>query len=306
MKKIILVTLSLLIVLGSNVYSQNSINVILDGKLIEFDTPPIIDNGTTLVPLRAIFEALGASVEWNSATRNIVSKLNETTISLSIDSKVAYKNGAQLNLFVAPKIIDSRTMVPVRFIAESFGVEVDWDSSMKSVVLITDNAVFNGYYPYSTGSIFTLTANILKGNVVYYKGQYWATPEYAKMLGNENIVYYNDISGEESIIDRYSLINFETDWVSGYDLDKEMISEKFLTSVDVLKFEKSTIPGYYNVYAFIIKDGSTNTEYYPITDMTDEFMDSKNAIGTFSGIRMKKENGVLWIKEADLVEKKIR
>ena len=116
-------------------------SVILDGKEMQFDVPPTIEEGRTLVPMRAIFEALGADVQWQEATRTVIATQNETEIKLQIGQKLAYRNGNPVNLDVPAKIINGRTMVPLRFISESLGSEVGWDGTSR-VVTIVSRATF--------------------------------------------------------------------------------------------------------------------------------------------------------------------
>ena len=102
---------------------------------IEFDQQPIIENGRTLVPMRKIFETLGATVDWNGETQTITSTKGDTTIILTVGNKTAYKNGEAIELDVPAKIINGRTLVPVRFIAESLDITVEWDDYYKIVSL---------------------------------------------------------------------------------------------------------------------------------------------------------------------------
>ena len=118
--------------------AEPTITVTYDGSPIEFDQPPVIENGRTLVPLRAIFETLGATVEWDGETRSIAARKGSTIIRLTVDSTKAKVNGEQVGLDVPAKIINDRTLVPVRFIADCFGVNVDWDQEALTVILTTD------------------------------------------------------------------------------------------------------------------------------------------------------------------------
>lgn len=114
-------------------YAQAAPKVILDGKSISFDVQPVIDNGRTLVPLRAIFEALGAQVEWNGNTKTVSAISGDTTITLTIDQAVAYKNNDKVILEVPAKLVNERTMVPLRFVAESLGTTVSWDANNETI-----------------------------------------------------------------------------------------------------------------------------------------------------------------------------
>lgn len=111
-----------------------TIEVLLNGNKIDFiDQKPIIDNGRTLVPLRAISEAMGATVDWNSATRTITLYSGSKKIVLTIDSKKATINGKDYNIEAPPKIINGRTIIPLRFISEAFGAQVSWNESSRTI-----------------------------------------------------------------------------------------------------------------------------------------------------------------------------
>lgn len=97
------------------------------------DAPPVIINGRTLVPVRAIVEALDGSVDWDAETKTATLVSGDNKIELTIDSKTAVLNGEEKTLDTAPVIIDSRTMLPIRFIAEGFGYKTDWDAETKTV-----------------------------------------------------------------------------------------------------------------------------------------------------------------------------
>lgn len=114
---------------------QLFIKVNLNGNRILFDQEPIIENGRTLVPLRKIFEALGASVEWNQDTRTVTSVKDDTTVVLTIGNNIMYVNGNPVELDVPGKIVNSRTLVPARAVAEGFNCKVDWDNNTRSVII---------------------------------------------------------------------------------------------------------------------------------------------------------------------------
>ena len=118
----------------------NNISVILNNSPIVFDVPPQIINERTMVPLRAIFEALGASVDWNQETKTVTSAKGDTTIQLTIDSDTMYVNGSPRMLDSPACIVDGRTLVPVRAISEAYNTNVDWNGDTRTVT-ITSNAL---------------------------------------------------------------------------------------------------------------------------------------------------------------------
>jgi hypothetical protein len=118
-----------------NVVKPVSISVLIDGVKQEFDQPPVIIQGTTLVPFRGILEALGAEVSWDPVAQTVTASKGGTNIVLTIDSDSAAVNGDTHALDVPAQIIHSRTMVPARFISESLGATVDWDADNSSVII---------------------------------------------------------------------------------------------------------------------------------------------------------------------------
>lgn len=122
-------------------YASNDIKVVLEGKELVFDVPPQIVEGRTLLPLRAIFEALGLEVGWDNTTRTITGTSEGKEIILKLDSKEAKVNGINKTLDVPAKAINGRTMVPVRFIAESLEMNVVWNQDSKTVTIEDVNTI---------------------------------------------------------------------------------------------------------------------------------------------------------------------
>lgn len=103
------------------------IKVFINGKPIEFPSAkPLIQEGRSLVPMRVIFEKLGAEVKWDQKTKTITAKKGDRTILLTINKKQAYVNNKPLNLDVPAKLINNSTYVPLRFVTESLGANIFW------------------------------------------------------------------------------------------------------------------------------------------------------------------------------------
>ena len=117
--------------------SDTDISIYINNRSLQTDAPPVMLEGRTLVPLRAIFEALGMEVEYTAATQTITGTKGESRIVLTVDSTRATVNGAAATLDVPAKVISGRTMVPVRFIAESTGQDVVWDGVARRVYITT-------------------------------------------------------------------------------------------------------------------------------------------------------------------------
>ena len=114
------------------------ITVIVDGVAVNFDVPPQIINDRTMVPVRAIFEALGASVEWNNETRTVTATKGETVVALVIDSNVIKVNDTEKTIDVPAMIVNERTLVPVRAISEAFECTVELNQETYTVTITSD------------------------------------------------------------------------------------------------------------------------------------------------------------------------
>ena len=119
------------------VWAQPPISVVVDGAKLSFDVDPIIESDRTLVPMRGIFEALGAKVDWDAGTRTAKALKGNTSVWVTIDSNVMLKNGEDVALDAPARLIDDRTLVPVRAVSEGLGAEVDWDADTRTVTITT-------------------------------------------------------------------------------------------------------------------------------------------------------------------------
>lgn len=134
------------------VYAQG-ISVYVNGSRLDFDVEPQIISDRTFVPMRKIFEALGATVSWDGATQTVTGRKDGTVVNVSINSNTLFKNGEPKLLDVAPKLINSRTLVPVRAIAESFDCDVDWISATQTVNITSKETVIAAKSPMSASEI---------------------------------------------------------------------------------------------------------------------------------------------------------
>jgi hypothetical protein len=113
----------------------NGIKVEFNGRPIIFDSQPVIKNSRTLVPLRSIFEVLGANVKWDSKTKTVTAVKDGKAIVLTINKKEASIDGKKTSLEVPAMVIGSRTFVPTRFISESMGASVTWNAAKNTVLI---------------------------------------------------------------------------------------------------------------------------------------------------------------------------
>ncbi len=136
MKKKLALILVLVMAFVSVGQSVGAINVIMNSSFVEFpDQEPVIENGTTLVPIRPIAEKLGLEISWDDPTDTVTLKKGDFYIELVIGSTVAKTSSGEKTLLTAPKIINGRTMVPLRFIAEALGLNVTWNNEYQRVII---------------------------------------------------------------------------------------------------------------------------------------------------------------------------
>ncbi|MGZ4032801.1 MAG: ABC transporter substrate-binding protein [Tumebacillaceae bacterium] len=137
-------TLSLLTVPSASAATTTAakMNINIDGVYQHYDVDPFVKNDRTLVPLRGIFESLGVTVTWTpDKPLLIVATKGSTTITMTMNSNVAYINGQKVTLDVPATVKNDRTFVPVRFISEAMGADVTWDAPTNDVNIIS------GVYP---------------------------------------------------------------------------------------------------------------------------------------------------------------
>ncbi len=118
---------------------QQGISVEVNGERLSFEQEPVIIGGRTLVPLRAIFVSLGATVDWEQSTKTAIAKKGNDIIKISIGSNELNKSGAVKELDVPAKLRNSSTMVPARAVSEASGASVDWDGKTRTVKIIYNN-----------------------------------------------------------------------------------------------------------------------------------------------------------------------
>lgn len=110
-------------------------NLLINGKEVAVETPYVVGDGVTLVPLRVITEAFGAEVGWIAETQTITLKYPGVEIVLQIGNPIAEVNGVAETLLAAPELPNSSTMVPLRFISETFGATVGYDEATEKITV---------------------------------------------------------------------------------------------------------------------------------------------------------------------------
>lgn len=127
------------LVTESDIYinsAPDDITVEISGEKVYFDQQPLLYNNRTMVPMRKIFEELGATVAWDNNTKTVTGKKGDRTVKVTVGQNKMYVNNKEYTLDTAPVVVSGRTLVPVRAIAEGLGCKVKWDEN-KSLVKIT-------------------------------------------------------------------------------------------------------------------------------------------------------------------------
>ena len=145
-------------------YTGNFFQLKLDNELLKCEVPPIVFNDYSVVPARDVFEKLGAEVVWNGQREQVIINYKTTNIILYINNKMAYKNGRADLMPIAPKIINGKTMIPVRYVSESIGFDVGFDSKTDTISIQTGKKQVETPKPTPTPEL-TVTLNSYKCNV---------------------------------------------------------------------------------------------------------------------------------------------
>lgn len=145
MKKIFSFLVVLTLAVGGlsfGVHAESDIQVVVDSEVVNFpDAKPFIQDNRTLVPVRFVSEALGAKVGWNGQKQEVEIKTsNNKNIKLIIGKNTASVDGNMISFDSKSILKDSRTFVPLRFISETMGADVQWEKSIRSVYITTDTS----------------------------------------------------------------------------------------------------------------------------------------------------------------------
>lgn len=107
----------------------------LNDNILGFETAPQIEDGRTLVPMRFLFEQIGADVKWDGATKTATASLDNTAVTFSIDNTAVKINNAPAKMDVPARLINDKTMVPLRFLSEELGYDVKWDEDTRVITI---------------------------------------------------------------------------------------------------------------------------------------------------------------------------
>lgn len=197
-KKLLLILMLIVGCFGSvsTASAGSQINILINGKKVNFSSNtgyPFVDkNNRTMVPLRVTMETAGFAVGYDTENETAIVITEHDRIEIPIGTNYIYNNNKLTENDTTAVVKDGRTYLPIRAVLESADFTVEWDSKTNTVNAYTFDPNSNEFVSYSTSDLSSLVKNILDGNVVYANGQYYATPEYVKLLSNVKVYYWND------------------------------------------------------------------------------------------------------------------
>lgn len=141
MKRLLVLLLAFTLVFSVSAFAEGEISITVNQTPLTTDVPPEITNGRTLVPMRAVFEALGADVNWIGEEQMIIATSGNKIIVLMIGSSIlnycdiSTQENKNITLDVAPLIKDGRTLIPLRAVSEALGATVDWNGETRAITI---------------------------------------------------------------------------------------------------------------------------------------------------------------------------
>ena len=221
-------------------YAQSAVKVKLNGNTIVSDVDPQIINGRTMVPIRSIFNALGAEVTYDENTKTITGTKNNAVVKMYVGKNYMYVNDKSYKMDCEPVVVNGRALAPARYVAEGFGCTVSYDAVNK-VVYITGSgknsqgvSVYGGFndvpdYGDAVGSNL-LQSQVESDTITYiYDGTHTkcddltdAFSSYVSLLQQMGYVYYRSDNGRSSFDVMYynnsngRILELVADYQNGY------------------------------------------------------------------------------------------
>lgn len=221
--------------------ASTAVKVEIDGELITFDQGAMIIGSRTMVPMRKIFEELDSYVEWNNQTKTITAIRGSKRIVLTIGSNTAIVNGQKITLDTPAQIVNTRTLIPLRFISEALGAKVDWNSQLKTVSVVT--------FQYADRYYFVDRDSLAISEVITasrFDAEFYNAHHTTELIADEVITFLLD--------DEKLFYSEHTGWVAnGNTYDAHMILEGAVIN--------GKASGNYVIYLYDINTGELATEY---------------------------------------------
>jgi len=269
--------------------ASKDIVLYLNNKQLVSSSSPFVEKGVTLVPMRLIFEALGADVTWSFETQSIIAKKNDTTIVLTIGKTTSFVNMNKKVLLSPPQIKKGTTYVPLRFISESLGARVEWNEKDRTIFIHSSIAKPLPTLPEVKDSLLQKELSV---------------QEVGKLENTIAFIYNNELDGSESlgsgfviskdgtIVTNYHVIANTKKLTISFD-DKKTYTDISVLGYDVLKD------------IAILKINTMDT--FPFCNLGDSSLvvlgDSIVVIGNPMGLRNTLSTGIISsLKQQDLIQ----
>ena len=269
----------------ADVVAAEEMKIMVDGRMLEFDVMPQNVNGRILVPLRAIFEEMGAVINWDDGTKTVTAAKGNTEIVLVIGNSNPTINGEIVEIDQPGIIVDGRALAPLRFVSEAFGGSVAWDASKSTAYITfiseeTDAIRFNREYPQvGENNIFTYRSveeiidTLEKGTGAIFFGfqscpwcQVYAPVlnEVAMGIGIEEIFYFDIREIRENHSEEYQkIVSFLKEY-----LDLDMMGKPRVFVPDFTVVKNGVIIGHDN------ETSTISGEITPVEYWTEERKDA--------------------------------
>ena len=192
MKRITALLLCVVLCVGMcniSAFAEEEIKIYVNGNIVEFDQLPVIENGRTLVPVRGVFEALGAEVSYDNGVVN--GSKGSTKVVINVGSDKAYVDDEEKTLDVPAKIENGRTLVPLRFIGEAFGDDVHWEAKNKRIFVSSNNRAKKAPELEAIPKPETILSKLPEGEVIYTRED---------LMDEECFSFYNQRDPEDCTV----------------------------------------------------------------------------------------------------------
>lgn len=298
MKKVIIALIATLImVIVSTTTFASNVYVQLNGEIIDFTdsngnrVDAQIVNNRTMVPLRKIFELLGATVEWDNNTRTASAQKDDISIKLQIDNSIAEVSidgeVRKVELDSKPILINDRTMVPLRFISESLGKQVAWDAREQTAIIIDYDYFANQIKQKSPMLYKTVTKESLVSTIQISREYYDLKDSSRNAVSNVFATVSNDFEDTQSIV---------VDFTGTSELFSEIKSEGWSSIGLVVNFDDTGI-SYTSNLSILNKMLPKKNYTYEELELNGKYNDSfEDAMKNFFGIKEEDINITTFIK----------
>lgn len=249
MKRLLPLIMILILLFQTVSFAETPIKILLDDTQIVLSSQPVVISGVTLVPISDILRPIGAEIGWNSTTQTATIKKDSTEIVIVIGQNYATVNGNKINLALPARLQSGRTMIPLRFVSESLGYNVQWDGVNRKIFV--DTRIPNGakiYYSgmYKLGSdIQTGLYKLIAEDMAYVAMSKDSTGDFSSLIRNAIITNsgYFQVNSEDAFVKVTSAKFFAFDYNNAKpNLLSEIKSGVYLVGIDLAPGEYKVVP----------------------------------------------------------------